>query len=527
MFRASSQKSADKGSLSELPLDNETVRLMNKKRSMQELWERKEGTVKVDIGQMYGLTIASEDVSSVYEIDKHQIGAGQFGVVRKCRMKGTIDKKFAIKSLEKAKLKGDVTSLRTELKILRFCDHPNVVKFVELYQDPVHYHFILELCRGGDLGTWVKNHGPLSEEETKAAIYQVLKSLAYLHACGLMHRDVKCENFLFLHKSATSPVKLIDFGLSTKMHEREKMYSIVGTPTYIAPEMIEKIGYDEKIDVWAVGVMTYFLLTGLYPFMGDTHQTLFLNIKNNNYNMKSVEQFKRVSPMCKEFIASIFQRNPKNRPTAHEALRNVWFQDLNAKLDVAGHKLINKPLLQRMKGNRVPSVFFKEVVSLIVKLFDDRTELKDAQNIFFSFDLLNNGIISALEVREVFRDHGEALSEREAEDIVSNMCVRNRHVASYSEFMASVTDHGWFLQEEVMKLIFKKFDVDGDGYISKRDIQMSFARSGVELSKEELARMTAEFSLEKDGDVKVSQMEFNLLLAGFDKKKPEEMTAPG
>mmetsp|Transcript_22989 Transcript_22989/g.19952 ORF Transcript_22989/g.19952 Transcript_22989/m.19952 type:complete len:132 (-) Transcript_22989:1318-1713(-) len=128
----------------------------------------------------------------------------------------------------------------------------------------------MELCSGGELLERIVKKGRLEESEVANIMRKVFSAVKYLHSIGIMHRDLKLENFLFKSKYPDSEIKLIDFGLSTIFSETEnkKFESMLGTPMYAAPEVIRGF-YDQKCDVWSLGVMMYILLSGNPPFDGD------------------------------------------------------------------------------------------------------------------------------------------------------------------------------------------------------------------------------------------------------------------
>mmetsp|Transcript_32996 Transcript_32996/g.80202 ORF Transcript_32996/g.80202 Transcript_32996/m.80202 type:complete len:272 (-) Transcript_32996:651-1466(-) len=192
------------------------------------------------------------------------LGSGSFGTVRKCRDRKT-GELFACKTIKK-EVVDDPTNLRREIDLLQSVEHPNIIKFQDVYEDEHNIHLVTELCTGGELYDRVLDYaesdqGHFLEEDAAILIRDILDALRYLHdKCHIVHRDLKPENFLLKDDSPNAPIKIIDFGLSRKDDAPFGiMCSRVGTPYYVAPEVLLN-EYTYKVDIWSVGVIAYILL---------------------------------------------------------------------------------------------------------------------------------------------------------------------------------------------------------------------------------------------------------------------------
>ena len=243
--------------------------------------------------------------------------------------------------------------LWNELDIFRVLDHPNIVQFYEIYQDGACFHFVMECCEGGDLAGHLEKHGPLSEEQTKEIIFQALLTVNHLHSCGIVHSDIKPDNYLFKTKHADSQIKLVDFGLSKRMQaDSPNLKSILGTPYYLAPEVLEQQGYGYKCDVWSIGVMMYVLLAADFPFKGPSQAETFEKIRMKKLDLEDHEGPYCLSKKGKEFIFKLLDKNPENRYSAREALRDPWFEDITHEMGVRGRSKITPRLLRRLRDFR-------------------------------------------------------------------------------------------------------------------------------------------------------------------------------
>jgi calcium-dependent protein kinase len=172
-------------------------------------------------------------------------------------------------------------------------DHPNIIKFYEVYADDKYYRLVMEYCEGGELFEYLSFRGHLSEKESGQIMRQLLKAIKHLQDMNIAHRDIKPENVIFVNKGGGASsgervqVKLIDFGLSKIQEEKDgalqMMNTKLGTPYYVSPEVLEG-KYDKRCDLWSLGVMAYMLLLGYPPFNGRSDAEVFFKIRSCDYS---------------------------------------------------------------------------------------------------------------------------------------------------------------------------------------------------------------------------------------------------
>ena len=211
------------------------------------------------------------------------IGYGQFGTVREAiKISQNCEKHYAIKSISKEKVNKKFSLMKRELQTLTIIDHPNITRLYEIYEDEKYLHLVLELCKGGDLYDYILDKGTLTEIEVMSIMKKILSAINHLHTVSICHRDLKPDNFLLVSKEQGSEVKLADFGMAVRFGD-EQMHTVVGTPYYLAPEVYMG-SYGKECDIWSLGVVMYFLLSGRQPFKGKNINELLGNILKCDYN---------------------------------------------------------------------------------------------------------------------------------------------------------------------------------------------------------------------------------------------------
>ncbi|KAF2071951.1 hypothetical protein CYY_006726 [Polysphondylium violaceum] len=285
------------------------------------------------------------DITKVYEF-KSELGRGAFSVVYLGVHKAT-QKNYAIKVINKVDLGKDYEkNLKMEVDILKKVDHPNIIALKELFDTQDKLYLVMELVTGGELFDKIVEKGSYSEKDASALVQKIVSAVGYLHSVGIVHRDLKPENLLLKTKNDDLEVAIADFGLSKIVGNSVVMQTACGTPSYVAPEVLNATAYDKEVDMWSVGVITYILLCGFPPFYGDTVPEIFEQIMEANYDFPE-DYWGQISKEAKDFIQKLLVVDVSKRLSAQDALKHPWLTSGNAP-----NTVINKEKLKEFAQER-------------------------------------------------------------------------------------------------------------------------------------------------------------------------------
>ena len=399
-------------------------------------------------------TTSFSDIRKIYKFDPKILGSGHFGTVRLASLFSNPSKKYAVKTIFKEKVKKDLHLLRRELEILKTLDHPNIVKFYEVYQDEKFFHLVMEYCSGGELLQRIVDQRHLNEKEAALIMKKIFSATKYLHERGICHRDLKPENFLFSHKGRDGEIKIIDFGLSKQYDSSvldseaafKELKTVVGTALYVAPEVL-KGKYDYRCDNWSLGVVAYVLLSGNPPFFGENNKEIFLKVMKGKYYFTGPE-WKNVSKQAKDFISKLICVDVNKRMGSEHALNHPWLNHNVSDNDLnEGKKVIEPKIINLIKNFRGASVLKKEAMRIIVNNLSEN-EIKSLRDAFRLIDKDNSGMISVEELKKVLSDLGYQHNEEDFQGIMQTFNEETgEEEINYSEFVAATLDKKVYLNK--------------------------------------------------------------------------------
>ncbi|KAK1130917.1 hypothetical protein K0M31_017223 [Melipona bicolor] len=256
-----------------------------------------------------------------YELDPREdaLGDGSFSVCRKCRHRKTLEQ-FAVKIVSRR------VDCGREASLLKTCQgHPNVVKLIEVHQDRAHTYLVLELLSGGEL---LRRPRPFSEQQASRIMRQLASAVRFMHSRGVVHRDLKLENIVFVDESEDSPVKIVDFGFARVKRGCEPLHTPCFTLPYAAPEVVARQGYDQSCDLWSLGAILYAILSKKPPF-GTGSPDLATRIRAGEIDFDG-ESWNHLSSHAKQVAKGLLTVDPNKRLTASDLANHPWLNETNS-----------------------------------------------------------------------------------------------------------------------------------------------------------------------------------------------------
>ena len=212
-----------------------------------------------------------------------------------------------------------------EVAVLKALKHQHVIEIVDFFDEADFFYLVMELMEGGDVFDRIIQMKQYTEKDARDLARILLEGVQHLHAQGVAHRDLKPQNLLLKSKDDNATIKLADFGFACKVHTPQSLTTRCGTPTYVAPEILKNIPYDQSVDMWSVGVILYVLLCGYPPFSDPNQGALFSKIRTGEWEFVA-DDWAHVSDDAKDLIRQLLVVDPVRRLTATKALETSWLQ---------------------------------------------------------------------------------------------------------------------------------------------------------------------------------------------------------
>nr|WDD38933.1 calcium-dependent protein kinase-like protein [Fagopyrum tataricum] len=452
------------------------------------------------------------DVEFTYELGR-ELGRGEFGITYLCtdRENGDV---FACKKISKKKLRTsvDIEDVRREVEIMKHLPkHPNIVTLKDTYEDDHAVHLVMELCEGGELFDRIVARGHYTERAAAYVMRTIVEVVQMCHKQGVMHRDLKPENFLFANKKETAALKAIDFGLSVFFKPGERFNEIVGSPYYMAPEVLKR-DYGPEVDVWSAGVILYILLCGVPPFWAETEQGVARAI------IRSVIDFRRdpwpkVSDNAKDLVRKMLEPDPKLRLTAQDVLEHPWLQNIK--------KAPNVSLGETVKARLKQFSMMNKLKKRALRVIAEHLSVEEVAGIKEGFNLMDTnkkGKIDIEDLKAGLLKLGHHIPDNEAQILMEAADVDGDGFLDCGEFIALSVHLKRMGNDEHLHKAFAFFDKNQSGFIEIDELRDSLADETGENSEEVINAIMQDVDTDKDG--RISYEEFAAMMkAGTDWRK--------
>eukprot|EP00927_Polykrikos_kofoidii_P002438 TRINITY_DN10976_c0_g1_i1.p1 TRINITY_DN10976_c0_g1~~TRINITY_DN10976_c0_g1_i1.p1 ORF type:complete len:555 (+),score=120.75 TRINITY_DN10976_c0_g1_i1:182-1846(+) len=404
-------------------------------------------------------------VEDFYDIQGDVLGSGFNGSVFKARCRDNNEffavKSFRLVGIKQSKRRG----LEREAEIFLSMDHPHVARLVDVFEDEVSLHLIMECMQGGELFDRVRTRKRFSETDAARTAYQMLLAVNYMHSQNIVHRDLKLENFMY-ERTESDHLKLIDFGFSHVWEPSTKMASSCGTIAYVAPEVLAK-SYTSQCDMWSFGVIVFILLVGYMPFPGKSDADRVENIKAGKYTIKE-KPWARVSKLGFEFVSQLLVVDHNKRLTAEQALQHTWIQCIHTRDEE--REQINPETVDALCQFAKATKFRRACMSLMAWSLttEERAMVREE---FIRLDKTRKGTITLAELRTVLTDKFNVQDE-ETSNIFESLDTSNDEEIHYSEFLAAMVSTRIAMHDDMLLATFRRFDVDNSGYITAENLKV-------------------------------------------------------
>ncbi|KAE8718351.1 Calcium-dependent protein kinase 24 [Hibiscus syriacus] len=454
---------------------------------------------------------SGDNIFDRYTIGK-ELGRGEFGITHQCFDLET-GEAFACKKISKAKLRTevDLEDVRREVEIMRHLPkHPNIVAFREVFEDNEAVYLVMELCHGGELFDRIVAKGHYSERAAASVTKTILEIVKVCHEHGVIHRDLKPENFLFADETETAPIKAIDFGLSIFYESGERFSDIVGSPYYMAPEVLRR-NYGEEVDIWSIGVILYILLCGVPPFWAETEEGIAHAIIKGEIDFQR-DPWPRVSSEAKELVKCMLHPNPYDRLTLQEVLEHPWIQNIKHCPNVN----LGENVRSRIKQFSLMSKFKKKVLRVVADNLPE-DQIDSTIEMFNMMDTDDDGHLSFEELRDGLEKLGHSVEDPDVKMLMESADVDGSGTLTYDEFVTMAV-HLRRIGDDQLSQAFRYFDKNQTGYIEFDELKEALLQDDNSPNNEQLIKDIM-LDVDKDKDDRISYQEFKaMMFTGMDWK---------
>ena len=456
------------------------------------------------------------------------LGKGAYGNVYESR-NPTFNNKVAMKIIDKNKIELDEINddIKREINILKKLSHPNIVKIYEFYESDNCFYIINEYCKGGQLYEYLTKN-KLTEEQLCVIFYQVFSGLIYLHEHSILHGDLKPENILIssVEKDLETNedfawIKIIDFG-TAKIFKKQikKGENIEGALYYIAPEVFSgNIDiYDEKSDIWSIGIILYRALTRKYPFIGRNEDETISFIIDKDHDCNN-ELLLGHSNEIQDLIKKLLKKDPNERPSAKEALNHEWFKKFNPRRLFTNFK---KEEMKPFIDNLCNFSFTKIHQLVIAFLVHNLPETESSQKILKLFRYFNesgNCELSKEELKKGLKEFKEGIEiDDKLDNIFKELDGDKNGFIEFEEFLRACIDKKEILNDKYLSYAFKFLDKQNKKLLSPQQIISAFfSEENNNALKETMNKILSKNDYDKNG--LISFEEFKNIIYSLDKVK--------
>lgn len=404
--------------------------------------------LSLELRKQWFINSRKDPIESVYLLES-ELGRGAYGTVRQARDKAS-GQQYAIKIIQKNRV-SEFHTFKQEIEILRFLDHPNIVKLIECFETDRLCYLVLEYCEGGELLQRFAKEQGFSELRAAQIMRKLLSAVCYCHSNRICHRDLKPANCLMVDPSDQSDIKIIDFGLASLLSEEQVLNDPCGTPYFIAPEVLTG-NCRLECDCWSLGVMLYMMLSGTLPFTGKNQEEVITKVHNASYTFR-LKAFTKVSGMAKDLISRLLVKDPAFRLTAQAALDHPWIKVLSPVPEVPLPIEVCQNILQFVHFQK-----FKRATLMFIASRLNEKDIKLLKEIFVAMDRGGTGSISKKEFEIVIKKSSPNIHQNDLNNVWKVLDTNHNGKIDYIEFIAACISGRKYINAGILKTAFEFYD---------------------------------------------------------------------
>jgi calcium-dependent protein kinase len=443
-----------------------------------------------------------------------KIGSGTFGSVYESK-NIIFNSKVAMKVIQKDYYM-DNELIKNEIDILKKLSHPNIVRIYEFFETKNCFYLVNEFCPEGELYNYI-NNSKLNEQQLSVIFYQVFSGLNYLHQNNIIHRDFKPENILISKKERDLLsdeeyfwIKIIDFGTAKIFKNDQNEDSVVGSPYYIAPEVLNK-DYNEKCDTWSIGVILYMFLVGKPPFNGANNYEIINSIKTKNYDENNPKLLTH-SEEVRDLISHLLEKDTNKRFSAKEALNHKWFKKFNARILFGNFREQDiQPYIDNLFNYTCSSKIQQLVIAFLVHNLPHTESSNNIIKLYRYFNISGDCELTKEELINGLNKYRDKELVNEKVDNIFSLLDgdRNGHIEC-EEFLRACIDKKEILNDEYLKYAFKFLDKENTGLLNDQTIISAFLTGENKLFEVAVNKVIND--VDEDGDGMINFEEFKQLM---------------
>lgn len=399
--------------------------------------------------------------------------------------------------------------LRLEVNTLSSLDHPNILTVFDILHDDLKLFIIMEYWEGGLLLDKIKEEGFISEKIASSIIHQILSAVNYCHLKKVIHRDLNPKLIFMMNKQGEPQVKIGEFGSSVFIDPEHKFEGKFDASAYVAPE-VAKEDYNEKCDLWSVGVIMFVLLSGKTPFCDNLTSLCDESLKSKPISYQSLIT-NGISPEAIDLLKELLAFDYNDRISAEEALKHKWFQQASDGGDHLSRNLIEA--LNHLGCYTSTSRLIDAIQGFIARQVVTHKENKDLIEVFKTLDSNWDGKLSKDELLKYYK---KTMPENDAKSIVEQIFnsadTDGSGFIEYSEFLKCSGDISNLVSKQNLEKAFQMMDCDNNGKLNRKEIQSILDGTALSGDKKWMKLLT---SADKNQDGEIDLKEFYDMLLEF------------